>query len=389
MMIAPWPTLQSWAMWLMAMMRQPSPTSVQPSARVARWIVTYSRSTVPAPILTPDGVPSLNFKSWGRPPSTEPWPIFTPRPSSTRPSSTQWWPTSTSAPIVASAPTIENAPILAAGWILAPGSTTAVGWTGSAIRRLPGAQPRLEGCEPPLGRTQPADDLRQLALEDEDPLGLQQGTRRRAEQLLARRDVLREAGLRGDHGTVTNRDVVGDAHLPGQHDAAADPARPRDSHLGHDDRVLTDLDVVADLHQVVDLGPAADDRLPERGAVDRRVRPNFDVVLDQHRAHLRDLPVRFAVEGVAEAVGANHRARVNHDALAERDPRAQGPAGPRRRAPPERRRRPRPALPPQSAHRRGRRSDRGPRSRAARRRSRRPPGRPPAWRGGCGRAHRG
>src|SRR5438309_446835 len=205
MMIAPWPTLQSWAMWLMAMMRQPSPTSVQPSARVARWIVTYSRSTVPAPILTPDGVPSLNFKSWGRPPSTEPWPIFTPRPSSTRPSSTQWWPTSTSAPIVAS----------------------------------------------------------------------------------------------------------------------ADPGRPRDSHLGHDDRVLTDLDVVADLHQVVDLGPAADDRLPERGAVDRRVRPDFDVVLDQHRAHLRDLPVRFAVEGVAEAVGANHCARATHDALAERDPRAQ------------------------------------------------------------------
>src|SRR2546428_8855272 len=42
MMIAPSPTLQSWAMWLMAMTRQPAPTSVHPSARVARWIVTYS-----------------------------------------------------------------------------------------------------------------------------------------------------------------------------------------------------------------------------------------------------------------------------------------------------------------------------------------------------------
>src|SRR5207249_3252463 len=67
MMIAPSPTLQSWAMWLMAMTRQPAPTSVHPSARVARWIVTYSRTTVLAPILTPEGVPSLNFKSCGRP----------------------------------------------------------------------------------------------------------------------------------------------------------------------------------------------------------------------------------------------------------------------------------------------------------------------------------
>src|SRR2546422_8175128 len=86
MMIAPSPTLQSWAMWLMAMTRQPAPTSVHPSARVARWIVTYSRTTVLAPILTPEGVPSLNFKSCGRPPRMEPWPIFTPGASSTRPS---------------------------------------------------------------------------------------------------------------------------------------------------------------------------------------------------------------------------------------------------------------------------------------------------------------
>src|SRR5439155_153787 len=82
--------------------------------------------------------------------------------------------------------------------------------------------------------------------------------------LHARRDVPRDPGLRGDHGTVTDRDVVVDAHLPGEHDPASDPARSRNPHQRHDDRVLTDLDVVADLHQVVDLGPAADDRLAER-----------------------------------------------------------------------------------------------------------------------------
>src|SRR5437899_2509316 len=214
MMIAPSPTLQSWAMWLMAMTRQPAPTSVHPSARVARWIVTYSRTTVLAPILTPEGVPSLNFKSCGRPPRMEPWPIFT------------------------------------AG----------------------------------------------------------------------------EARLRGDDSAVTDREMVGDAHLAGEHDTPADPARPGDPHLGDDDRVLADLDVVTDLHEVVDLGPAADDRLPQGGTVDGRVGADLDVVLDHHGADLRDLPVRFAVEGVAEAVGADHRARVDHDALAEPHPGADGHA---------------------------------------------------------------
>src|SRR5207245_844080 len=162
MMIAPSPTLQSWAMWLMAMTRQPAPTAAHPSAR---------------------------------------------------------------------------------------------------------AEPRLELREPPLRAAQAPRELRQLTLEDEDALGLDQRARRRAEHLLARRDVAGEARLRGDDSAVTDREMVGDAHLAGEHDTPADPARPGDPHLGDDDRVLADLDVVTDLHEVVDLGPAADDRLPQGGTV--------------------------------------------------------------------------------------------------------------------------
>src|SRR5439155_890204 len=144
--------------------------------------------------------------------------------------------------------------------------------------------------------------------------------------LHARRELPGEARLRGDDSAVTDREMVGDAHLAGEHDTPADPARPGDPHLGDDDRVLADLDVVTDLHEVVDLGPAADDRLPQGGTVDGRVGADLDVVLDHHGADLRDLPVRFAVEGVAEAVGADHRARVDHDALAEPHPGADGHA---------------------------------------------------------------
>ena len=51
-------------------------------------------------------------------------------------------------------------------------------------------------------------------------------------------------------------------------------------------------DVVADLHEVVDLGAGADPRLAHRGAVDGGVGADLDVVLDHHRADLRHLDVR-------------------------------------------------------------------------------------------------
>src|SRR5437867_12566628 len=102
---------------------------------------------------------------------------------------------------------IENAPMLAVGWIRAPGSTSAVEWTASAIGHLAGAEPRLERREPPLHAAQAPRELRQLALEDEDALGLDQRARRRAEHLPARRDVAGEAGLRGDDSRSEERRV--------------------------------------------------------------------------------------------------------------------------------------------------------------------------------------
>ena len=123
--------------------------------------------------------------------------------------------------------------------------------------------------------------------------------------------------------------MIREPDLPRRHDAAPEPARARDPDLGDDDRVLADLDVVADLDEVVDLGPLTDDGPAQRRPVDRRVGADLDVVLDDHAADLRDLAVRASVEGIAEAVTADHRAGVHDDAtaemhaLAQHDPRVQ------------------------------------------------------------------
>src|SRR5688572_31155255 len=84
---------------------------------------------------------------------------------------------------------------------------------------------------------------------------------------------------------------------------------------------------MADLHLVVQLDAVADDRVLERAAVHGRVRADLDVVADAHAAELRHLDVSVDVGRMAEAVAADHRARLEQaahadgDALAQRDAR--------------------------------------------------------------------
>src|SRR4029079_9861927 len=80
---------------------------------------------------------------------------------------------------------------------------------------------------------------------------------------------------------------------------------------------FADLDVVADLDQVVDLRAAADPRRAGGRAIDAGVRADLDVVAQHHVPDLRYFVVDAAVLRVAEAVGPDHRARVDHHAVAE------------------------------------------------------------------------
>src|SRR6267143_742476 len=194
--MTPSPSRQSWATWLIAMSRQPAPISVHPSAWVARWTVTYSRTAV-------------------------------------------------SAPIVTSGPMIENAPIRTPAARFAFASTTQVEWmpSDSVIHgsrrtglRRGDSETAFQLLKTALRGAKTAGHVRQVLLRREEPLGLEHRHRRRAQPPLARRNVLRDAGLSAQHGSVADRQVVREADLPGRDDAAAEPARARDAHLGHDDR---------------------------------------------------------------------------------------------------------------------------------------------------------
>src|SRR2546428_807681 len=281
MTITPSPIRQSCATWLRPITRHSRPMSVQPSARVERCTVTYSRMTVSAPTRTPEGVPSLYLRSWGTPPSTLPWPTFTRGPSATRPSSTAWWPISTplssvtSGPITRKAPTRPPASTRARGWMIAGG------WIASLIARpLAPERPAAEGLPRALQRAHALQQLGQARLRRDDPPRFHRGPRRRAEVAPAGGEVGRHAALRGDHGPVANADVVGDPHLPRQHHAAPKLRGPRDADLGHEDRVLTHLHVVPDVRE----------RAHARAGSDARAR--FDHGQRSHRRRRVDARVR-------------------------------------------------------------------------------------------------
>ena len=97
-----------------------------------------------------------------------------------------------------------------------------------------------------------------------------------------------DSGACAQHGLGADGQMVGEADLPAHHDviphiAASGYAGLRDQHA-----VPSDGGVVSDLHQIVDLGALADDRISGGAAIDGRVGADFHVVLDDDAAGLRE-----------------------------------------------------------------------------------------------------
>src|SRR5438876_197523 len=212
-------------------------------------------------------------------------------------------------------------------------------WGGSAPARSSGEAPELSHLL--FQGSHPLDELRQHGLGHPDPAGLGGRPRRVAGPDLARRDVAGHPRLRHQDRPFADGDVVGHADLSGQHGPAADLARARHAHLADQDLLLTDIAVVAYLHEVVDLRAAPHDGRAHGGAVDGGVRSDLDIVLDDEPSHLRDLLVGGSVERIAESVGAQHGAGMDDDAITEaypvshHDPRVQPHVGAEHGPPPD------------------------------------------------------
>src|SRR5262249_54731507 len=128
----------------------------------------------------------------------------------------------------------------------------------------------------------------------------------------------------GDRGARRDLHAVGDLEMAEDLRGGADRAVPADAgaarHPGaaRHRRVRSDAAVVADLDLVVELDAVLDHRIVERAAVDGGVGADLDVVADAHHADLGNLdPAPGLVLRAAEPVGADHRAGMHDDPLAE------------------------------------------------------------------------
>ncbi len=106
--------------------------------------------------------------------------------------------------------------------------------------------------------------------------GVPQKTTARAMDALAWQDT----GLRSQDRARADLDMFGDAYLAADDRAIRDSAAAGDAGLRRDHDVAADGDVVSHVDKIVELRAAADPCLFERSTVDRGVRADFDIVLD-------------------------------------------------------------------------------------------------------------
>src|SRR5262249_53907695 len=122
---------------------------------------------------------------------------------------------------------------------------------------------------------------------------------------------------RGNQRTVGNLDVSIDTNACGENDVIADLRAARDARLRDYDAVFANVHVVRDLHQIIDLGAAANPRSVKARPVDCDARADLHVVADFHDAQLGYLGIGARVQFKSKAVTTDDGISVNHDALAQ------------------------------------------------------------------------
>src|SRR5208283_2750685 len=110
--------------------------------------------------------------------------------------------------------------------------------------------------------------------------------------------------------------MITEADLAANDGIVADLSASRNAGLCRDHDVISNATVVADMHQVVELRAHPDDGLLQRTPVDGAVGADLDIIANHKLPDLRELLIAAVhlVAHEAEAVGAEHRTRVHHNA---------------------------------------------------------------------------
>jgi hypothetical protein len=117
-----------------------------------------------------------------------------------------------------------------------------------------------------------------------------------------RRDVFGEARHGANHDTVANFDMATESDFAGEGDIIANPCAAGDPHLGTENAMFANSDIVANLDEIIYFSTTLDPCTPEAGTVDSGIGANFDIIIDLDRASLRDLLLAALTKFIAEAI---------------------------------------------------------------------------------------
>jgi hypothetical protein len=133
----------------------------------------------------------------------------------------------------------------------------------------------------------------------------------------ARRNVAEDRALGGNPGTVSNHKMIGNPDVSCQDYIIADAGAPSDSDTCHDQAALTDMDVVADVDQVVQFGAPADYGVVDAAAINGGVRSNLDLVSDDASADVRNSCMALPIREVPESIPAYDGTSLEDHVLAD------------------------------------------------------------------------
>lgn len=133
----------------------------------------------------------------------------------------------------------------------------------------------------------------------------------------APRKVSRNTALGGDYRIVFDCQVANDADLACHFDVFADPCAAGNPRLRGDDGIFSNGHVVRDLDEIVDFDSVLNPSSTKPGPVDRRVRADFNVVINLNDPDLRDFLISAFDRFKSETVGADDSSAVNDYARAD------------------------------------------------------------------------
>lgn len=129
-----------------------------------------------------------------------------------------------------------------------------------------------------------------------------------------------------EHHSFANAGMLANPDLPAEYRSILNDDAAGKARLGCDDDVFTNLAIVSDVNQVVDLRSAPDSGLIEGAPIDGRIRPNLHIIFNDQSSNLRKLLVmaRLAIPHVTEAIAAQHSPGMRNDAIPQLGSRVNG-----------------------------------------------------------------